>query len=391
MAKRTFLPLAALMVCALASTSLRGGPAEKHLARIKAVGAEGAGNPDAAKAWKELVRLGPAALPEILAGMDGADVTVANYLRAAVDAIAERAGREGQPLPARELEAFVADKRHASPARRLAYEWLARVDKTAPARLLPGMIQDPSNELRRDAVAVVLAEAKGLLAKGEKEAATAAYRKALSGACDEDQVDEAVKNLKELGVAIDVAAHFGFVRKWKLAAPFDNTEETGFKAVFPPEKGVNPAAVYKGKGDAEVRWVEHVTADPYGIVDLNKALGKKKAATAYAFAVIDVPAARSVQVRAGSINALKIFVNGKEVFAREEYHHGMRMDQYAVPVTLKAGRNELLVKICQNDQQEDFAQVWQFQLRLCDEAGAAVAWKPFEDKQGKRTEKGVSP
>jgi hypothetical protein len=390
MTKRTFRLLTlALTVCALGSACARGGQADALLARIKAVGAEGAGNPDAAKAWKELVRLEPTVLPEILTAMDGTDVTASNYLRAAVDAVAERAVRDGKTLPTKELEAFLADKRHAGPARRLAYEWLARVDKTAPARLLPGMIQDTSNELRRDAVAVALKDAKGLLDKGDKGAATAAYRKALSGACDQDQVDDAVKQLKELGVEIDVAAHFGFIRKWKLAAPFDNTDETGFKAVFPPEKGVDLKAVYKGKGEAEVRWVEHTTADRYGIMDLNKTLGKKKAATVYAHAAIEVPAAGTVQVRAGSMNGLKIFVNGKEVFAREEYHHGMRMDQYAVPVALKAGRNELLVKICQNNQEEDWAQQWQFQLRLCDEAGAAVAWKPVEDKQGARPEKGV--
>src|SRR5437879_729902 len=38
--------------------------------RIRAVGGEGAGNVEAARAWRELVRLGPDALPEILAGLD---------------------------------------------------------------------------------------------------------------------------------------------------------------------------------------------------------------------------------------------------------------------------------------------------------------------------------
>jgi hypothetical protein len=370
------------------STSARGESAGPLLTRIKAVGAEGAGNVEAAKAWKELVRLGPDVLPDVLAAMDDADGTASNYLRTAVDAIAEKAVNAGRPLPVKELEAFIAQKRHAGPARRLAYEWLARVDKTAPGRLLPGMIQDPSNELRRDAVAVVLKEAKQLLEKDDKKEATAAYRKALSGACDEDQVDEVAKALKELGVEIDVAAHLGFVRKWRLAAPFDNTDEAGFKTVFAPEKGVDPSATYKGKGGAEVRWVEYATSDRHGVVDLNKTIGKKEATTAYAFAVLNSPAERVVQIRAGTQNAVKIFLNGKEVFAHEEYHHGMRVDQFRCRATLKAGRNELLVKICQNAQTEDWAQAWSFQVRLCDEAGGAVPWTMADDKQ---TEGKVKP
>ena len=58
------------------------------LGRIKAVGREGAGIVAAGKAWHELTQAGPEALPAILAAMDDADPTAANWLRTAVDAIA---------------------------------------------------------------------------------------------------------------------------------------------------------------------------------------------------------------------------------------------------------------------------------------------------------------
>ena len=109
-------------------------------------------------------------------------------------------------------------------------------------------------------------------------------------------------------------------------------------------------------------------------------LGKHKGTVAYAYAVALSPAERPVQIRAGSANALKLFLNGKEVFAREEYHHGMEMDQYVGTGTLKAGRNDLLVKVCQNEQSEPWAQNWMFQVRLCDAVGAAVPWTPAPDK-----------
>jgi hypothetical protein len=358
------------------------------LQRIKAVGREGAGNVEAAAAWRELTKLGPDVLPDILTALDDADPIAANWLRNAVDAIADRALAARQPLPAAKLEAFVRDTRHAGPARRLAYEWLVRVDPAAPGRLLPGMLDDPGAELRRDAVAVVLKEAQRLRDQNDKPAAVAAFRKALTCARDRDQVEQVAKELKTLDVPVDVTAHFGFITRWLLAGPFDNSGVAGFHAPFPPERGVDPAAVYQGKNKAALRWSEHVTTAPYGLVDLNKALGKHMGVTAYAFAVVDSPAERPVQVRVGSNNAVKVFLNGKQVFAREEYHHGMRMDQHVGAGTLKAGRNEILIKICQNQQTEEWAQSWSFQARVSDAIGGAVPVKVATDKPAARPGEG---
>jgi hypothetical protein len=356
------------------------------LARLKAVGREGAGNAAAARAWKEVVRQGPQGLPALLEAMDDADAASANWLRTAVDAIAERALADGKALPAEQLERFARRTHHNGAARRLAYEWLCRVDAKTPGRLLPGMLQDPSPELRRDAVAAIVKEAQDRLNNGDKDAARAAYRRALTGACDKDQVDLIVKHLGELGVPVDVAAHFGFVRRWLLVAPFDNTKEAGFPVPYPPEKGVDPNARYKGKNGKEARWTSLTTEDNYGVVDLNKALGKQQGIVAYAYAVLESPKERPIELRAGSTNAIKIFLNGKEVYHRDEYHHGMEVDQHITHATLKAGRNELLLKVCQNEQKEDWAQNWKFQVRLCDTVGAAVPYTVTTDNPPNRGE-----
>jgi hypothetical protein len=79
-----------------------------------------------------------------------------------------------------------------------------------------------------------------------------------------------------------------------------------------------------------------------------------------------------VEIRLGCPTAVKVFLNGEQVFAHEEYHHGRRMDQYVARATLKAGLNQLLVKVCQNEQTESWAQSWEFQLRICDSTGGAV-------------------
>lgn len=352
---------------------LAAADVQPALERLRRVGREGRGNAEATKAWRQLVDEGTPALLPTLKALNDATPEAANWLRSAVDAIAERELTAGRPLPAKELEAFVLEVKNEPRARRLAYEWLSRADKTAPTRLLPGMLQDPSVELRRDAVAVVIDKAKQLLDNQDKEAATDAYRQALAAARDKDQVDEIAKQLKALGVPVDLAAHFGFIQKWHVAGPFDNTDMKGFAAIYPPEKGVDLQAVYRGKKEAELRWKEHTTTDPYGLVDLNKAIAKHMGAAGYAYAVVRSPAPRPVELRVGSNNAVKVFLNGKLLYQHEEYHHGHEMDQYVAKGELKAGRNEILVKVCQNEQTEDWAQKWSFQLRICDSVGTAVA------------------
>ncbi|MBY0527038.1 MAG: hypothetical protein K2R98_26830 [Gemmataceae bacterium] len=349
------------------------------LTKIKAVGKEGAGNVEATKAWQDLVKLGPAVLIDTLTALDDADPVAANWLRSAVDSIADREINAGKPLPVDKLEAFIKDTRRSGAGRRLAYEWLARVDASTPKRLLPGMLNDPGSELRRDAVAVAIADAQGLLDKDDKAAARTAFKKLLGAARDRDQVDVIAGKLRMLGETVDLTAHFGFIPRWSIVMPFDNTGSKGFPVVYPPEKGVDLNAVYKGK-DGDVRWKEVTTADPYGMVDINTLLTKHMGAVAYAFAAVDSDKEQTVQVRAGSNNAIKIFLNGKEIFNREEYHHGNRMDQHIGAGVLKPGRNEILVKVCQNEQKDAWAQSWSFQVRICDDIGGAVPFKVRDEK-----------
>ena len=42
----------------------------------------------------------------------------------------------------------------------------------------------------------------------------------------------------------------------------------------------------------------------------------------------------------------------------------MRVDQHIGTGTLKKGKNEVLIKVCQNEQTEQWAQLWTFQVAL---------------------------
>src|SRR5262249_9235531 len=80
--------------------------AQPLLERIKAVSREGEGNVEAAKAWKELVQIGPRALIDVLSALDDAHPEAANWLRSAVDAIGRAGVGEDPPAAGEEPETF---------------------------------------------------------------------------------------------------------------------------------------------------------------------------------------------------------------------------------------------------------------------------------------------
>jgi hypothetical protein len=353
----------ALLIAAapLVSSAADLGPA---LAKIRAVGPKGEGHAQALSAAKAVSAASAADLPQILAAMDGANNIAANWLRIAAESASQRGGK----LPVAELEKFLADTKHSPRGRRLAYELIAGVDPTAEARLIPTLLDDPSTELRRDAVTQFLA---GIKADGDKAARLAAYRKAFGHARDLDQIKDTTAKLKELGETPDVAGHMGYLLTWQIIGPFDNVADKGWNTAYPPETKVDLAAEYDGQ-KGKIKWLAHTTADEYGMVDLTKALDKHKGAVAYAYAELTADRAQPCELRLGSANANKIWLNGKLLTENHVYHANQTVDQYIAKGQLTKGKNTILVKICQNEQTEEWAQTWQFHLRVCDAIGTAI-------------------
>jgi hypothetical protein len=343
-----------------------------QIAKIKAIGKEGQGHLEAMAAWKEIVGQGERALTPILVGLNDASPLAANWLRSAFETVVQNqmaAGRKIDPAP---LAAFLSDTKHAGAPRRLAYETLVKLDPTTRTKLAATFLDDPGSELRRDAVDLVLKEAQTAFDANDTKAALPLYQKALQHARDKDQVKLTAERLKKLGVEVDLTKHLGFVTRWWIIGPFDNSGGAGFTAVYPPEKGFDLKVTLTGKGGEKVAWKEIATAEPMGMVDFNKLIGELKGVVGYAYATVESPAARPIEVRCGSNNAVRFALNGKEIFFREEYHHGMEMDQHVGKGMLKAGKNEILVKVCQNEQTDTWANLWSFQLRVCDHLGEAI-------------------
>ncbi len=108
------------------------------------------------------------------------------------------------------------------------------------------------------------------------------------------------------------------------------------------------------------------------MVDMNQPYGKLKEVTAYASTDFVSDRAQSVELRLGGKNSWKVWLNGKLLFGRDEYHFDSEVDQYSMPAPLQSGRNTILVKVCQNEQVEDWTTEWEFQLRITDSLGTPI-------------------
>ena len=370
--KRISLALALGLACAAVMPAVAAPKLADSIKVIRAVGPEGLGNAQASAAWKNISSAKASDLPAILAGMDGANELALNWLRAAVDSVAARELAAGRKLPVSALEKFVNDTKHSSRARYLAYDLIRRVDTAKAESLIAKLQDDPSTELRRDAVQRQLNAAAALAKSGKTNDAVSQYQTAIKSARDADQVDEIAKTLKKLGSPVSLPSVFGWVTDWKVIGPFDNKDRAGFEKVFPPEQGIDLAAEYDGL-NGKVKWQDFKTTDDYGMVDLNKPLGALKEVTGYAYAEFHTDKARPVELRIGCKNGWKVWLNGKYLFGRDEYHRGAEIDQYRLAGELKPGKNVILVKLTQNEQKEEWTKEWEFQMRITDALGTPIA------------------
>lgn len=343
-----------------------------ELTEIRKVGPEGQGNEAASVAWKKVAAGEPQDLAGIVKGLDGANPLAENWLRAAADVIADRALAIKQPLPLSELEMILKNTSHSPGARLLAWDLMRRSNPKRADSLTMDFLNDPASALRRPGVARLIEEGKGLAAAKQNDAVAATLEKALGAARDEDQVRALAAQLKDLGRKPDLPRHFGFIMDWKMIGPFDNTARKGFEEVFPPEREINLAASYEGKAGQSVKWVPFSSKDEFGKIDFNKPFGMLKEVAGYAMADFVCAEARAAEIRLGCKDAWKVWLNGKFLFGRDEYHRGAMLDQYRLPCRLKNGRNTILVKCCQNEQMETWTVEWEFQLRVCDATGTAI-------------------
>lgn len=366
-------------ICLASSTCFATPPADgvsQALEALAAVGPNGRGVERAREAANYLAGLDASSLPRVLDGLDTSNVLAANWCRMAYERIVSREfSRPAPEFPLEALRGFVGDARRQGRARRLVLKLLDRLEPEFGKQLVPALLDDP--EFRPDAVRETLAAGDAAQAAGRVDEARVAYRRAFAAARESSQVLAAADKLQSVGETADPIASLGLVVDWHLIGPFDAPGQSGFDATFPPEAQVDLDAKYVGQNKQTIAWKPHHAIDRLGLIDLNRAIAPSREAVGYAYAVLDSPRDAAAQLRCGADDNCSVWLNGERVFARRQWLNGTRLDRFIVDVHLKAGRNSLLVKVCQGPQHKDpdVPNNWSLQLRLCDAEGAGLSFK----------------
>lgn len=375
-------PLRSVILCALLGglaysasvVSLQAADAASALATIRQVGPEGDGHTAAVAAVKSLSQLDARALPEVLAAMDGANPLAKNWLFGVAGTLADRGN-----LPTAALEAYFSDLQHDADARYWVFQLLTKGSAEERAARLDQLLDDPGAELKYLAVEHHLKRLGALREAGDQTAQGKLLAVLLEASRNPAQIQKIAGLLKELDQPVALQKHFGFIAQWHVVGPFDNVGQKAFDVAYGPEKellarsgkALDLSAKYSGKA-GEVTWQQVSTDKEDGMVDLNVAYNNEKGAICYAVTRFNSAVAQPCEVRLGCINANQLWLNGEKLISNEVYHTGTAIDQYIATGELKAGPNTILVKVCQNEQTEQWAQDFAFQLRVTDLTGKAI-------------------
>ncbi|MFM7929957.1 MAG: hypothetical protein ACKO9Q_19800 [Pirellula sp.] len=320
-----------------------------------------AGVAQASKLAKELSARDDLGSLTALRAMKGATSLGKNWLLGLANAAQNR-----RPASKVELEAFLTNMSEDGEARYTVFRWLTDGNAEVRKQWLGKMTDDPSPEIRYEAIALALEPS---------ELSEASLRSFLDSARQPEQVTTIIERLGKLGVTIDQAKHFGFLTQWKFVGPFDNVGSGKFNTAYPIEPDYVAGKIaesYAGK-NGDIKWVSESSSDKEGLVDLAKLYNNEKGCVVYGITEVSSPSDVACELRVGCINAQKVWVNGELVIVNEVYHTGMQVDQYIAPIKLKAGINKILIKVCQNEQKETWAQRYIFQARICDSTGKAIS------------------
>lgn len=186
-----------------------------------------------------------------------------------------------------------------------------------------------------------------------------------------DMQDKAMEEMLKTGIIHE--------KQWLVLGPFDNTSGIGYDTAYIAEDAteIDLTAEYDGVVDGEegkVKWQKSADENFNGFIDFGR---NKDWLVSYAWVTIDSPDEREVQFRFGSDDQSKVWLNGKEVYAFPEYRWA-QADGETIPVTLKAGKNSVLVKICNEELS------WGFYFRITDTDGKPIPDLKIDEIQDNR-------
>jgi hypothetical protein len=169
----------------------------------------------------------------------------------------------------------------------------------------------------------------------------------------ENKKDDYTKLYNKYGVPIE--------ETWKICGPFRDFKRSGFDHIFPPENEIKLSATYKNNNNA-ISWVNGQDKHRDGHVNLLDIFAQSSFATAYALVYIHSPNERKVQIRLGSDEACKFWLNDEFIW-QHYIKRAAVVDRDILAVVLHPGYNKVLLKITNTDLD------WGFYFRVTDEKG----------------------
>ena len=163
------------------------------------------------------------------------------------------------------------------------------------------------------------------------------------------------------------AADLGLVTSWMVIGSFDNIGNEGHDRIYPPEKEIDFTATYAGVNGEQIKWQEHHNPEYLGKIDFLTIFKHVGYVCAYAAVIVESPKERKVQFRLGSNDLAKIWLNGREIWNwNNPSGRLVQLDEDIFPVTLSAGKSQILLKI------SNLGGNWGFCFRITDENGNRI-------------------
>jgi len=133
----------------------------------------------------------------------------------------------------------------------------------------------------------------------------------------------------------------GYIRGWKVAGAFRCDLVRDCLDIPGGESAARPEVEQQRADGSKLEWREHrAWGDRVGF---DAATGDRDSGVAYAAARIERANAGPARLEIGSVDGVRVWVNGKRVLARDG-HRALTPDEDVVDVDLVAGANTLLIK-----------------------------------------------
>jgi tetratricopeptide (TPR) repeat protein len=148
---------------------------------------------------------------------------------------------------------------------------------------------------------------------------------------------------------------------WYILGPFSQKNVSGFFYPYPPEQKIDLNAKYAGL-QTEINWRSSTDRTRDGYLDLRSALKQSNWAVAYALIYAYSPDERKAQIRLGTDEACKLWLNDEQIW-QHYLKQAAQIDRDIVTVILHPGYNKFLIKVTNSIQE------WGFYFRITDENG----------------------